>query len=63
MLKIIKNPNKKIYDEVTKSVVENDGYCPCRVIKNQDTKCICKEFKDQTTAGECHCGRYVKIEE
>ena len=52
--------------EVDKSirelVVANDGYCPCTVVKNEDTKCMCKEFKEQTS-GLCHCGRFEKVEE
>jgi hypothetical protein len=39
----------------------NNGYCPCKTIKNEDTKCICKEFMEQGL-GECHCGLYKKIE-
>jgi len=39
----------------------NNGYCPCKIIKNEDTKCICKEFMEQDL-GECHCGLYKKIE-
>ncbi len=60
MLKIIKNENK--YNEVTEAVKNNDGYCPCMLQKTPDTKCICKEFKEQITTGECHCGRFLKIE-
>ena len=44
-------------------VIENDGYCPCMVQKTPDTKCMCKEFRDQKTPGPCHCGRYEKYEE
>ena len=62
MLKIIKNPNENKYNEVTEAVKNNDGYCPCMLQKTPDTKCICKEFKEQTTTGECHCGRFLKIE-
>lgn len=42
-------------------VKANNGYCPCAVIKNEDTKCICKEFREQTEPGLCHCGRYEKV--
>jgi|BioPla2DNA2_1021312.scaffolds.fasta_scaffold09951_1 hypothetical protein len=59
--KIIPNPNEEEYLEVTNDVKENNGYCPCMSIKNQDTKCICKEFKEQNYEGECRCGRFVKI--
>ena len=42
-------------------VDRNEGYCPCAVIKNQDTKCVCKQFREQTVPGLCHCGRYEKV--
>ena len=56
-MKIIEvNPNIRILVE------QNDGYCPCTVVKNEDTKCMCREFKEQTS-GVCHCGRFVKVVE
>jgi len=61
VLKIIKNPNKDIYKTVTQAVIANDGYCPCSLERNEDTKCICKEFREQDYEGECRCGRFVKI--
>ena len=42
-------------------VDRNEGYCPCAVIKNQDTKCVCKQFREQNEPGLCHCGRYEKV--
>lgn len=39
----------------------NNGYCPCAIYQNADTKCPCKEFREQTEPGECHCGRYEKV--
>ncbi len=63
MLKVIKNPDKEIYEEVTQRVKENGGYCPCMINKTEDTKCVCKEFRETTEAGECHCGRFVKVED
>lgn len=56
---IRQNPDKKYADEVRKKLIENDGYCPCRLDKNPDTKCICKEFREQED-GVCHCGLYIK---
>ena len=41
-------------------VVANNGYCPCAVLRNPDTKCMCKDFREQATPGLCHCGLYVK---
>lgn len=63
MLKIVLNDDKQLVDEVRKKLKENGGYCPCKLIKNQDTKCMCKEFREQTIEGECHCGLYKKIKE
>jgi len=57
--KIIPNPDKEIYDTITKAVKDNDGYCPCKIKKTPDTKCMCKEFREQLS-GECHCGRFIK---
>jgi len=54
--------NKEVVEEVRKKLKENSGYCPCKLFKNEDTKCICKEFREQTELGECHCGLYVKVE-
>ena len=41
-------------------VDSNDGYCPCAVVKTPDTRCVCKEFREQSEPGLCHCGRYGK---
>lgn len=42
-------------------VKANNGYCPCAVIHNEDTRCPCKDFREQTTPGLCHCGRFEKV--
>jgi ferredoxin-thioredoxin reductase catalytic subunit len=63
MLKIIKNPDAAIYEEMTEAVKANDGYCPCAIVKDEDTRCPCRDFREQTTEGECHCGRFVKTKE
>lgn len=63
MLKIKKNPDTIAYNVVTEAVVENRGFCPCAIVKDEDTRCPCRDFREQQTEGECHCGRFVKIEE
>ena len=60
-LKIVPNPDCKKYAEVTVAVHDNSGFCPCAIDKNDDTKCPCKEFREQQTEGECHCGRFKKV--
>lgn len=52
------NKDKEV--ELRKAIQDNDGYCPCSVEKTDDTKCVCKEFKEQTVSGNCHCGLYYK---
>lgn len=59
-MKISLNPDNSVVEDVRRRLKENDGYCPCRLVKNKDTKCMCKEFVEQTTSGECHCGLYIK---
>ena len=56
------NSDKDLVDDIRKRLKENDGYCPCRLQKTPNTKCMCKEFREQET-GECHCGLYVKVKE
>lgn len=66
--KIIKNPDEKFYEKITKAVEKNDFHCPCLIHKTDDTLCICKEFREtypNVENGEneifCHCRRFKKI--
>lgn len=52
---------KEVEPSIKALVEKNDGYCPCAVQKTPDTRCICKEFREQYTPGLCHCGRYGKF--
>lgn len=63
MLKIIKNPDDEIVAGIRAKLKETDGNCPCVLPSawNADTKCPCKNFREQTTEGECHCGLYIKV--
>lgn len=57
MIKI--NPDKEFVKKFRQQLKDNSGYCPCRVQKTDDTKCMCKEFREQES-GYCHCGLYYK---
>ena len=61
-MKIIKNPDAAVYEEMTEAVKANGGYCPCAFGKSEDTRCPCREFREQEIEGECRCGRFVKTE-
>lgn len=52
---------KTINHDIAMLVAANDGYCPCAIERTPDTKCICKEFREQESEGPCHCGRYMKV--
>lgn len=52
--------NVKLQKIILDKLKENGGYCPCRIEQTPDTKCMCKEFREQTNTGTCHCGLYIK---
>lgn len=56
----IPNPDFVKRKKIEEDIKLNDGYC-ISVPKSDKTKCICKEFADQTEAGMCKCGRYFKV--
>lgn len=58
-IKIVDEP--ELVKEIKEQLKQNDGYCPCRLQKTPDTKCMCKEFREQKI-GICHCGLYEKYE-
>lgn len=60
-MKIIVNSDKELVKEVRDGLKRTGGYCPCRVARTDDTKCLCKDFRDQTDEGECYCGLYIKV--
>ena len=63
-MKIIENPDKEIVKTVREGLKAKGGYCPCRLGKDADNKCMCKEFreqiKDPNFEGFCHCLLYYK---
>ena len=63
-MKITLNPNEEIVKIVKEGLERRNGYCPCRREMNDDTKCMCKEFRDQIAdpnfEGFCHCMLYYK---
>lgn len=65
MAKVIESKDKERVTLIRKQLKENGGYCPCRLLRNEDTKCICKEFREAIEAGNpcvCHCGLYAIVE-
>ena len=64
MSKVRLNTDAEVVQTVKAGLKEKGGYCPCRLVKNEDTKCICTEFKQQIAdpdfEGYCHCMLYYK---
>ena len=56
---IKQNPDTEYASEIKRRLKANGGYCPCSLIKTEDTKCMCKEFREMDE-GICHCGLYIK---
>ena len=60
------NEDTELVRDIRKQIHDNGGYCPCALQRNQNTKCMCKEFRDMVSMGylgPCHCGLYVATKE
>ena len=61
------NENKEIVADIREGLKRTGGYCPCRLQRTEENKCICQEFKDQIAdpdfEGYCHCMLYYKSKE
>ena len=60
-MKVTVTKDKELAQEIREKLKNNEGYCPCAIEKIEDTKCICKQFREQDV-GYCHCGLYYKEE-
>lgn len=58
------NDNEKVVNAIREGLKKKDGHCPCRLEQNEDTMCMCKEFRNQIAdpefEGYCHCMLYYK---
>ena len=58
------NEDAEMVAKIKEGLKKNGGYCPCRLEKTEDNKCICKEFREQMAdpdfEGYCHCMLYYK---
>lgn len=63
-MKVELNKDIKIVEQIQEGLKQKDGYCPCKVGKIEDNKCMCKEFREQIAdpnfEGYCYCGLYYK---
>ena len=58
------NEDKEMVRFIREGLIAKGGYCPCRRESTPDTKCMCKEFRDQMAdpdyEGYCHCMLFYK---
>lgn len=66
-MKITLNPDKEVVARIKEGLKQKDGYCPCRIARTPENKCMCKEFREQIAdpdfEGYCHCMLYYKSKE
>ena len=62
--KVRLNEDKEVVKTIKEGLKAKGGYCPCRLERTEDNKCMCKEFREQIAdedfEGYCHCYLYYK---
>ena len=63
-MRIRLNEDKEVVRAISDVLKVKGGYCPCRVGKRPEYKCMCEEFraqiKDPSFEGYCHCRLFYK---
>ena len=63
-MKVRLNENQEIVNAIKEGLEKTGGYCPCRIERTEENKCMCQEFRDQIDdpeyEGYCHCMLYYK---
>ena len=63
-MKIRFNEDKEVVAAVKEGLNRAGGYCPCMISRNEDTKCMCRDFREKIAdpefEGYCHCMLYYK---
>ncbi len=58
------NEDKAVVEKIKQGLKAKGGYCPCKVLRTDENKCICNEFRAQIAdpdfEGYCHCRLYYK---
>lgn len=61
------NEDRELVALIREGLRQKGGYCPCRFERTEDTKCICREFREQMAdpnfEGYCHCRLYYKTKD
>lgn len=58
------NEDAEMVKTIREGLKRTGGYCPCRLERTPENKCVCKEFREQIADpqfhGYCHCMLYYK---
>ena len=46
-MKVRLNENKELVRVIREGLKKKNGHCPCRREISDDTKCMCREFREQ----------------
>ena len=63
-MKIRLNPDAEVVAKIKAGLERTGGYCPFRLQRIEENKCMCREFREQIKnpdfEGYCHCYLYYK---
>lgn len=63
-LKIRFNEDAQIVARIREGLQKKEGFCPCRLQRTEENRCMCEEFRNQIAdpefEGYCHCKLYYK---
>ncbi len=58
------NEDAAVVARIKEGLRAKGGFCPCRLERTPDNKCVCREFREQIAdpdfEGYCHCMLYYK---
>ena len=58
------NPDAEVVRTVREGLQHTGGYCPCRLERTEENRCMWREFREQIDdpdfEGYCHCMLYYK---
>ena len=67
MAQIRLNEDTRVVEEIRTGLAKRGGHCPCMLEQNDDTLCMCKDFREKIRDphfyGYCHCMLYYKEKE
>lgn len=58
------NEDEALVKTIAEGLKKKGGFCPCRLGKKDEFKCMCREFREQIAdpdfEGYCHCMLFYK---